>query len=246
MTSTEHQRQRLLDVLRGGLVVSCQAYPGEPLRHADSMARIARSAVIGGAVGIRAQGLDDIRAIKDAVTVPQIGLWKVGTDGVFITPTLAHALAVVEAGADIVAVDGTRRPRPDGLSLSETIRELKARTGAVVMADAGSVDDALAAEDAGADIVGTTLSGYTGERAPTSGPDLELIELLAPRLGVPLFAEGRIRTPEQARAALERGATTVVVGTAISHPASITSWFAEAVADARSGSVPTTAPSARG
>lgn len=215
--------------LRGGLVVSCQAYPGEPLRHPESMARIAQSAVTGGAVGIRAQGLDDIRAIAEAVTVPQIGLWKVGAEGVFITPTLEHALAVAEAGADIVAIDGTRRPRPDGLTLAETIRRFRDETGLMIMADAGSADDALAAEDAGADVVGTTLSGYTGERPVSDGPDLELVEILASRLTVPVLAEGRIRTPAEAKAALDAGAYSVVVGTAITHPATITSWFVDAI-----------------
>lgn len=222
----------MIDSLRGRLIVSCQAYPGEPLRHPESMARIAQSAIIGGAAAIRAQGIEDIRLIVESVDVPVIGLWKVGDAGVFITPTLEHAVAVVEAGAGIVAIDGTRRIRPDGLSLSETIREIKSRTGALVMADAGSVDDALAAEAAGADIVGTTLAGYTGERARTSGPDLELIELVAARLTVPLFAEGRIHTPAQARSALDAGAFSVVVGTAITHPASITSWFVDSIEQA--------------
>lgn len=217
--------------LRGGLVVSCQAYPGEPLRHPKSMARIAQSAVTGGAVGIRSQGLDDIRAIAKVVDVPQIGLWKVGSEGVFITPTLDHALAVAEAGADIVAIDGTRRARPDGLTLEETIRRVKDATGRLVMADTGSVDDALVAEDAGADIVGTTLSGYTGERPVSDGPDLELVEILASRLAAPVFAEGRIRTPADAKAALDAGAYSVVVGTAITHPATITSWFVDALTE---------------
>lgn len=233
MTSADTARRglSLLQTLRGGLIVSCQAYPGEPLRHPDSMARIAQSAVLGGAAAIRAQGLDDIRAISASVSVPQIGLWKVGADGVFITPTLEHAIAVADAGADIVAIDGTRRERPDGLTLAETIRRFKDQTGLPVMADAGSVDDALAAEDAGADIVGTTLSGYTGDRPRTLGPDLELVSILADRLTVPVFAEGRIRTPAEARAAQDAGAYAVVVGTAITHPASITSWFLDALTD---------------
>jgi N-acylglucosamine-6-phosphate 2-epimerase len=219
----------MIESLHGGLIVSCQAYPGEPLRDARAMALIAQSAARGGAVGIRAQGIDDIRLISESVKLPQIGLWKVGADGVFITPTLAHALAVIEAGAEIVAIDGTRRPRPDGLSLAETITEIHARTGALVMADAGSFDDGVAAQDAGADIVGTTLSGYTGERAKTAGPDLELVEMLAAALTVPVFAEGRIHTPEQARAAQDAGAYSIVVGTAITHPTSITTWFVEAL-----------------
>lgn len=220
----------MIETLRGRLLVSCQAYPGEPLRHPESMARIAESAVIGGAAAIRAQGLDDIRLIAERVTVPVIGLWKVGDRGVFITPTLRHALDVVMAGADVVAIDGTRRDRPDGRSLADTIREIHERTGALVMADAGSVDDGLAAQDAGADIVGTTLAGYTGERVRTVGPDLDLVESLSSAISVPLFAEGRVHTPAQARAALDAGAFAVVVGTAITHPSSIASWFAAALA----------------
>lgn len=223
------RKHPMLDTLRGRLIVSCQAYPGEPLRDPAVMARVAQSAVIGGAAAIRSQGLDDIRAIARSVTVPQIGLWKVGSDGVFITPTLEHAVAVAEAGANIVAIDGTRRERPDGRTLKQTIQELKQRVDVLVMADAGSVDDGISAEDAGADIVGTTLSGYTGERPYRAGPDLELVASLATRLSVPLFAEGRIHTPAEARAALDAGAYSVVVGTAITHPASITSWYVDAL-----------------
>ncbi|RFA16350.1 N-acetylmannosamine-6-phosphate 2-epimerase [Subtercola boreus] len=225
--------------VRGGLIVSCQAYPGEPMRNAETMTQIAESAVLGGAVGIRAQGLGDIALIHERVALPQIGLWKDGHDDVFITPTYEHALAVVRAGAEIVAIDGTRRARPDGLSLAETVRRLHKETGALVMADVGSFDDGLAAEDAGADCVGTTLSGYTGERPKTDGPDLELLAALAGRLAAPVIAEGRIRTPAQAHDCLTAGAFAVVVGTAITHPQSITRCFADAVADARAGTAPT-------
>lgn len=219
----------MIESLRGGLVVSCQAYPGEPLRDARAMALIAQSSAAGGAVGIRAQGLDDVRLIHETVHLPQIGLWKVGSSGVFITPTLEHALAVVAAGAEIVAIDGTQRPRPDGLSLAQTIEAIHVRTGALVMADSSSLDDGIAAQDAGADIVGTTLSGYTDEGRKNHGPDLDLVARLADRLSLPVFAEGRIQTPAQASAAIDAGAYAVVVGTAITHPASITSWFAAAI-----------------
>lgn len=218
----------MIESLRGGLVVSCQAYPGEPLRDARAMMLMAQSAAAGGAVGIRAQGLEDIRLIHRQVRLPQIGLWKVEGDDVFITPTLGHALAVVDAGAEIVAVDGTRRARPDGLTLEQTITEIHRRTGALVMADASDLDDGVAAEDAGADIVGTTLAGYTGTRPP-AGPDIDLVAALASRLQVPVFAEGRIHTPAQAADALRAGAHAVVVGTAITHPTSITSWFVKAL-----------------
>jgi len=131
-----------------------------------------------------------------------------------------------QAGAHIVALDGTRRQRPDQKSLAETISAVHERSSALVMADCGSLDDALAAAEAGADLIGTTLAGYTGERNKTEGPDLELIEqIAAANLGLPLIAEGRIHTPAQARAAMDAGAFAVVVGTAITHPASITGWF---------------------
>lgn len=225
----------LVESLRDGLVVSCQAYPGEPMRHPQTMAQVAASAVTGGAAAVRVQGLADIQFTRSAVEVPVIGLWKDGHDGVFITPTAHHALAVAQAGAHVVALDGTRRPRPDGLTLEQTIARVHDQSPALVMADCGSLDDALAAAAAGADLVGTTLAGYTGERATTDGPDLELVAAIAGAgLGLPLVAEGRIHTPAQARAALDSGAHAVVVGTAITHPASITGWF-DAALHAASG-----------
>lgn len=219
-----------LAALKGALVVSAQAYPGEPMRDPRTMAQVAASAVIGGAKAVRVQGLADIAATRSAVQVPVIGLFKDGHDGVFITPTLHHALAVAAAGAHIIALDGTRRPRPDGLSLAETIAGIRERSGATVMADCGSLDDAIAAAAAGADLIGTTLAGYTGERPKTQGPDLELLEaIIAADLGLPVIAEGRIHTPAQARAALDAGAHAVVVGTAITHPATLTGWFLDAL-----------------
>ena len=216
------------DRLRGGLIVSCQAYPGEAMRDPNTMAQVANSAVVGGAAGIRVQGIGDIRATA-GLPVPVVGLWKDGDSDVFITPTLEHAKAVADAGADIVAIDGTRRARPDGLTLAETITGLRAHTDALIMADCGSLDDALAAEAAGADLLGTTLSGYSGERPKTEGPDLELIALIAAACDRPVVAEGRIHSPAQAAAARDAGAFSVCVGTAITHPSTITSWFVDAL-----------------
>lgn len=219
-----------LDSLKGQLVVSAQAYPGEPMRDPHTTAQVAASAVIGGAAAIRVQGIADIQFTRAAVEVPVIGLWKDGHDGVFITPTLRHALSCASAGAHIVAIDGTRRPRPDGLTLAETITGIHEQSNALVMADCGSLDDAIAAAEAGADLIGTTLAGYSGERPKTDGPDLELIAAIAAAdLGKPLIAEGRLHTPAQARQAMDAGAFAVVVGTAITHPASITGWFKDAL-----------------
>lgn len=218
-----------METLRGGLIVSCQAYPGEPLRDPDVTARMTRAVVEGGARGVRVQGIGDIRSTVAAVDVPVVGLWKDGDGGVFITPTLRHAVAVAEAGAHVVALDGTRRPRPDGLSLARTITALKAEHEVLVMADCGSLDDAREAEQAGADILGTTLSGYSGERPKTEGPDLQLIEEIDAACGRPVVAEGRIHRPEQAASALAAGAFAVCVGTAITHPTTITGWFRNAL-----------------
>jgi N-acylglucosamine-6-phosphate 2-epimerase len=219
-----------LETLRDRLIVSCQAYPGEPMRDPRTTAQVAASAVIGGAAAVRVQGLADVQHTRTTVEVPVIGLWKDGHDGVFITPTLRHALAVANAGAHIVAVDGTSRARPDGLTLTRTVAGIHAESHALVMADCGSFEDAAAAVDAGADIIGTTLAGYSGDRPKTQGPDLELLEhIAAAGFSVPLIAEGRIHTPAQARQALDAGAFAVVVGTAITHPATITGWFADAL-----------------
>ncbi|EWM64168.1 MULTISPECIES: N-acetylmannosamine-6-phosphate 2-epimerase [Micromonospora] len=224
----------LVDQLRHRLVVSCQAYPGEPMRDPDTMRRVALATARGGAAGIRAQGLADIAAIRAAVDLPLIGLWKDGDDDVFITPTLEHALAVADAGAHVVALDGTSRPRPDGRTLAETIAAVHERTGALVMADCSTLDEGIAAAAAGADLVGTTLSGYTAYTTKGDGPDLDLVARLAAAVDVPVVAEGRIHTPEQAAQALRAGAWTVVVGTAITHPSTITGWFASAVREAAS------------
>ncbi|MET8307207.1 N-acetylmannosamine-6-phosphate 2-epimerase [Micromonospora sp. NPDC005173] len=223
----------LIAQLRHRLVVSCQAYPGEPMRDQDTMRRVALAAVQGGAAGIRAQGLADIAAIRDAVDLPLIGLWKDGDDDVFITPTLDHALAVARAGAHIVALDGTARPRPDGRSLTETVAAVHEQTGAMVMADCSTLAEGIAAAAAGADLVGTTLAGYTSYTSKQPGPDLDLVAQLATAIDVPVIAEGRIHTPAQAAQALRAGAWAVVVGTAITHPTTITGWFASAMADAR-------------
>lgn len=224
----------IIDRIAGGLIVSCQAYPGEPMRDPRTMAQVASAAVVGGAVAVRLQGIADIRAAADDTTVPIVGLWKDGDADVFITPTLEHARAVADAGAHVVAIDGTRRPRPDGLTLAETISGLReSHPHALVMADCGSLGDAIAAEAGGADILGTTLAGYSGERPRTAGPDIELIAQIAQNCATPIVAEGRIHSPADAASARRAGALAVCVGTAITHPSTITSWFVDAVTAAK-------------
>ena len=223
----------IADAIKGRLVVSCQAYPGEPMLDPNTMAQVAESAFRGGAVAIRAKGLDDLRAIKSRVDVPVIGLVKVGDSGVYITPTLKDCVEVAETGCEIIAIDGTRRERPDGRTLAETIAEFKAQFPEVlVMADCGSAGDAAAAQEAGADLIGTTLVGYSGERPKTKGVDWEAVDDILAVADRPVIVEGRVHTPEVAAEAMKKGAWSVVVGTAITHPATITGWFAEAVANA--------------
>ena len=221
----------LIESLQGKLIVSCQAYMGEPLRHPETMAQMARAAELGGAAAIRCQGLSDIAAIKGRVEVPVIGLWKEGHEGVYITPTLRHARACIAAGADVVALDATDRPRPDGRTFEETVAALKGET--LIMADCSCMAVVERALAAGVDIVSTTLAGYTDARPKTDGPDLEFLReavAAAEPYGVPVFCEGRIHTLDDAKAAIEAGAFAIVVGTAITHPTSITSWFAGAIA----------------
>lgn len=219
---------QLIANLKGKLIVSCQAYMGEPMRHPETMAQMARAAELGGAAAIRCQGLSDIAAIKGRVEIPVLGLWKEGHEGVYITPTLRHARACIAAGADVVALDATGRPRPDGRTFEETVEALRGET--LIMADCACMDDVRRAVAAKADIISTTLAGYTDDRPKTDGPDLEFVrEAVAEAGDIPVFCEGRIHTPQQAREAMDAGAFAVVVGTAITHPTSVTGWFCDAL-----------------
>jgi N-acylglucosamine-6-phosphate 2-epimerase len=222
----------LIERLKGQLIVSCQAYMGEPLRHPETMAQMARAAELGGAGAIRCQGLADIAAIKGRVEVPVIGLWKEGHEGVYITPTLRHARACVAAGADVVAIDATDRPRPDGRTFEQTVADLRACEETLVMADCATIEDVRRAVACGCDLVSTTLSNGTAaiDCTMADGPDLPLLRQAAREFpGFPVVCEGRVHSPADARDALDAGAWAVVVGTAITHPTSITSWFVDAL-----------------
>lgn len=222
----------IIEQIRGGLIVSCQAYVGEPLRHPETMAQMARACELGGAVAIRCQGLADISAIKGRVEVPVIGLWKEGHDGVYITPTARHAIACVNAGADVVAIDATAAMRPDGTTFEQQVAAVRAACDTLIMADCATIEDIRRGVAAGCELVSTTLSHGTSavDCGLADGPDLPLLEQAVREFPeVPIVCEGRVHTPEDARAALDAGAWAVVCGTAITHPTSITSWFVEAL-----------------
>lgn len=222
----------LVQSLKGRLVVSVQAYPGEPLRHPETMAQMARACELGGAAAIRCQGLSDIAAIKGRVEVPVIGLWKEGHEGVYITPTLRHALACVSAGADVVALDATDRPRPDGRSFEETVAAIREASDVLVMADCMTIEDIRRGVACGCDLVSTTLSHNKAAIDTTmdDGPDVPLLRKATEEFpGFPVICEGHVHTPADARAAMDAGAWAVVVGTGITHPTSLTKWFAAAV-----------------
>jgi N-acylglucosamine-6-phosphate 2-epimerase len=211
--------------------VSVQAAPDSPLAAPEHMTALARAAEAGGAAGIRAEGVADVTAIKRAVPLPMIGLCKrsVPPSEVYLTPTLEDALSVVEAGADLVAVDATERLRPDGRSGPQFVERVTTELGRRVLADIDSADAGVAACAAGAAAVATTLSGYVGGEETPLEPDVELVGTLVGLVDCPVLAEGRYARPEQVRAAFAAGAFAVVVGTAITDAIALTRGFAEAV-----------------
>jgi len=227
--------QQFMAQVRGRLIVSCQAQPHEPLFGAAIMARMAVAAAEGGAAAIRANTPQDIAAIRGAVSLPIVGLYKVDLPGydVYITPRLEDACAVAEAGADVIAIDATQRPRPQYAALADYIAAIHKATGLPILADISTYEEGVAAEAAGVDLVSTTMSGYTPYSPELTGPDLELVRRLADVLRVPLVAEGRYHAPDQVVQALAAGAATVVVGGAITRPQEITKRFVGAI-EARS------------
>lgn len=219
----------VLAQLRGRLVVSCQANPGSPLRDSYIISRLALAAEQGGAAGVRVQGFGDVEAVRAVTQKPIIGLTKTDrTDtDVYITPTTAEAVHLAALGCEIVALDATLRPRPDPL---HTMVAAVHAAGSLVLADISTLEEARAAHAAGADLIGTTLAGYTPYSRALDTPDWALMDELC-AAGLPFVAEGRVHRPEDAAAAKRRGAAFVVVGSAITRPDVITGWFVGALGD---------------
>ena len=222
----------LLEKLKNCIIVSCQSEGDDPF-NADPkyMALFARAAEMGGAKGIRTQGIEKLKAIKQAVKLPVIGLLKSEfEDGtVRITGSFSEVRQLIDAGSDIIAIDGTFRQR-EGLTGPDFIKEVKQKYNCVILADIATYEEAMACEKAGADCISTTLNGYTPDTSQFyDGPNYDVLEQIVKDVKVPVFAEGRYNTPAEAKRAMELGAYAVISGTAITRPRVCTSWFVNAV-----------------
>lgn len=227
-------KEKLLKEIKGKLIVSCQALEGEPLyiENSSIMPLMARAAKQAGAAAIRTNGVRDVIGIKEETNLPIIGIIKKGYEGYeqYITVTMDEIDQLVQAGADIIAMDCTLRERVDGRSVSEFIQAIKEKYPQIIlMADISNLEEGINAWKAGIDMVGTTLSGYTQYTLKLEEPDFKLIEDLAKNIDIPIIAEGRIHTPEQATKALDLGAHAIVVGGAITRPLEIATRFVDAI-----------------
>lgn len=216
------------------LIVSCQALPDEPLHSSFIMGRMAKAAREGGACGIRANSREDIEEIKRNVELPIIGIVKkeYADSPVYITPTMREVDALVEAGADIIALDATGSRRPGGVLLNDFVEEIRNRyPGQPLMADCSTVEEVLHADRLGFDFLGTTLVGYTEQSAgkQIEENDFEIIRQILEMVNHPVIAEGNINTPQKARRVLEIGCYSVVVGSIITRPQVITRTFTEEI-----------------
>ena len=227
-------KEELFNKIKGSLIVSCQALEGEPLymENGSVMPLMARAAKQAGASAIRTNGVRDVIGIKEETNLPIIGIIKKGYEGYeqYITVTMDEVDQLVKAGADIIAIDCTLRERVDGKTVDEFIKAIKDKYPQIIlMADISNLEEGINAWKSGIDMVGTTLSGYTPYTLKLEEPDFKLIEDLSKNIDIPVIAEGRIHTPEQAARALDLGAHAVVVGGAITRPLEIATKFIDAI-----------------
>ena len=220
----------MLDKVKGRLIVSCQALEDEPLHSPFIMGRMAKAAMEGGAVGIRAQGVEDIIEIKKVTGLPVIGIIKRNYEDsdIYITPTKKEVDELLTTGCEMIALDATNRVRPNNEDLKELIKYIK-ENGVLVMADISNYDEAIKAQEYGVDCVSTPLSGYTPYTKTLEGPDFVLMERLVKDLEIPVIAEGKVNTPQDLKKVFELGVHSSVVGSAITRPQLITEKFVKAI-----------------
>ncbi|GGB60769.1 putative N-acetylmannosamine-6-phosphate 2-epimerase [Virgibacillus dakarensis] len=224
----------VLNQLKKQLIVSCQALEDEPLHSPAIMGKMAVAALEGGAKGIRANSVADIKEIKQQVNLPIIGIIKQDYEDsdVYITPTIKEVKSLLTVKADIIAIDATNRKRPNNEDLADIVQYVKSqKNNVVLMADVSSVGDAIRAEKIGFDCISTTLVGYTEETkgANIADNDFALLKEIIAAVSIPVIAEGKIDTPLKAVKALENGAYFVVVGSAITRPQLITKTFSDSI-----------------
>ncbi|HDR03691.1 MAG TPA: putative N-acetylmannosamine-6-phosphate 2-epimerase [Candidatus Marinimicrobia bacterium] len=223
--------KEILKKWRGKLIVSSQAEGDDPFNNPADVAKFARAAEMGGAAGIRTEGVAKTKAVCETVKAPVVSLLKGQfADGtVCITRNESDVAALIEAGAQMIAIDGTFRIWNGDSGPDFIAKMIQKFPQTLFMADIATTDEALACEKAAVHCVSTTLGGYTPETAHRKGegPDWDLLKSCVARLSIPVIAEGRYNTPDAAVKAIRLGAWAVVAGTAITRPRVITGWFAE-------------------
>lgn len=236
MINQERMEEQManIEMVKGKLIVSCQALPHEPLHSSFIMGRMARAAKEGGACGIRANTKEDITEIRNNVDLPIIGIVKRDYEGskVYITPTMKEVDELMEVGVEIIALQATNDMRPGNKTLGEFFKEVKEKyPNQKFMADCSTVEEALYADEIGFDFIGTTMVGYTeqSKNLKIETNDFEIIREILSKVKHPVIAEGNINTPEKARRVLDLGCYSVVVGSIITRPQLITKSFVEAI-----------------
>ncbi len=223
---------KVFEELKDGLIVSCQAEDNDPFNTPEGVSLFAKAAEMGGAKGIRSEGIEKTKKIIETVNLPVIGIIKSKfEDGyVKITGSFKDIESLVKINCNIIAIDGTFRKR-EGLNGPEFIKEIRKNFDVIIIADVSTFEEGIACADYGADAISTTLSGYTPytKHLNTHKPDFELLKNLVKNLSIPVIAEGRYNKPEFAAQAIRLGAWSVVVGTAITRPRIITKWFVDSI-----------------